>query len=251
VGYNVAWPQPVVVVLGYLAFINGLVLVFNLVPAFPLDGGRVLRSILWAMTGNVRQATQWASLLGQMFAWILTGFGIWQLYEKNWLGGIWMGLIGFFLYSAARQGYQQVLIRQALEGEPIGRFMNAHPIVVPPSLDLQHWVEDFVYRYHHRSFPVASNGHLEGIITTKAMAQIPREEWAAHTVSEVMTPDLQAVTIRENADAMEALGKMQRTGSNRLLVTADGELRGIVSLGDLLHFLNLMLELEQQEHARS
>ncbi len=173
VGYNGGWPHPVVIVLGYLAAINGLVLAFNLIPAFPLDGGRVLRSILWGATGNVRRATYWASLAGQTFAWLLIAWGIMQFFTGNWLGGIWIGLIGLFLNSAAQSGYQQVLVRQALQGEPVRRFMNPDPIVVPASLDLLHWVEDFVYRYHRKTFPVVSNGHLEGCVETQVLSQIP------------------------------------------------------------------------------
>jgi Zn-dependent protease/CBS domain-containing protein len=245
VGFQGGWPHPVVIVLGYLAAINGLVLLFNLVPAFPLDGGRVLRSILWGVTGNVRRSTYWASLAGQAFAWFLIAWGIVEFFAGNWLGGVWIGLIGIFLNSAAQGGYQQVLIRQALQGEPVRRFMNPKPIVVTPSLDLLHWVEDFVYRYHHRAFPVTTDGHLEGMVTTQALGRVPRGEWAYHTVGEVMAKDLRAVTIAADADALEALGKMQRTGSSRLLVTEGDHLLGLVSLKDLLHFLNLKLELEE------
>jgi Zn-dependent protease/CBS domain-containing protein len=243
-GYQQGWPHPAVIVLGYLATINFIVLLFNMVPAFPLDGGRVLRSILWGVTGNVRQATQWASFVGQAFALLLIAWGILQFFGHNWVGGIWSVLIGMFLNSAARSGYQQVLVRQALQGEPVRRFMNPNPIIVPPSLDLLHWVDDYVYRYHHRAFPVASNGHLEGYVTTEALGRVPRGEWAGHTVGEVMTPNLGAVTIGANADAMEALAKMQQTGSSRLLVTDGDKLVGMVSLKDLLRFLNLKLELE-------
>jgi CBS domain-containing protein len=125
--------------------------------------------------------------------------------------------------------------------------MNTHPIVVPPSLDLSHWVDDFVYRYHHRAFPVASNGHLEGFITTEALGRIPRGEWSGHTVGEVMAHDVRKVTIPSSADAMEALGKMQRNGVSRLAVTDGPDLVGIVSLKDLLNFLNLKLELEGRD----
>jgi Zn-dependent protease/CBS domain-containing protein len=245
VGYQGGWPHPVVIILGYLGAINALVLAFNLIPAFPLDGGRVLRSILWAATGNLRKSTYWASLAGRAFAWFLIGVGILQFFTGNWLGGIWMGLIGLFLNSAAQGSYQQVLVREMLQGEPVRRFMNPDPIVVPPSLDLLHWVEDSVYRYHHRAFPVVAGGRLEGMITTQALGRIPRQEWSAHTVGEVMSSDLQAMTIPANADALEALGKMQRTGSSRLLVTDGDRLLGIVSLRDLLRFLDLKLELER------
>jgi CBS domain-containing protein len=247
VGYQWGWPYPVVIVLGYLATINAVVLVFNMVPAFPLDGGRVLRSILWGITGNLRRATRWAAAIGQAFAWVLIAWGVVQFFGHNWIGGIWCALIGMFLNGAAKSGYQQVLIRQALQGESVRRFMNPDPIVVPPSLDLLHWVEDYVYRYHHRAFPVASNGKPEGIVTTQALGKIPRGEWANHTVSEVLVPDFRTLSIAADADALEALRKMQRTGSSRLLVTDGDRLVGIVSLKDLLRFLNLKLELEGED----
>jgi Zn-dependent protease len=243
IGYYEGWPPPVLMVLGYLASINLLVLAFNLIPAFPLDGGRVFRSILWAATGNLRRATLWASRGGQAFAWLLIFWGVGQFFTGNWLGGIWTGLIGLFLNTAAQGSYQQVLIRQALQGESVRRFMNSEPIVVPPSLDLLHWVEDFVYRYHHKAFPVVSDGHLEGCITTQALAGIPRAEWDQHTVGEVMTHDLQTITIPPDADALDALGRMRRTGASRLLVAERGRLVGMVSLKDLLRFLSLKIEL--------
>ncbi len=169
-GYNGGWAHPVVIVIGYLAAINGLVLLFNLIPAFPLDGGRVLRSILWGATGNLRKATYWAALAGQLFAWFLIAWGVFQFFGGNWLGGIWSGLIGMFLNNAAQGSYQQVLVRQTLHGEPVRRFMNRDPITVPPSLDLHHWVDDFVYRFHRKSYPVVADGHLEGFIDTQRLA---------------------------------------------------------------------------------
>ncbi|HZT80838.1 MAG TPA: site-2 protease family protein, partial [Gemmataceae bacterium] len=231
-----------------VAVINAVVLVFNLVPAFPLDGGRVLRSILWGLLGSLRRSTRWASLLGQGFAWVLILLGVFRLFwGADILGGMWSILIGMFLNNAARASYQQVVLRQALEGEPVRRFMNPQPVVVPPTLDLARWVEDYVYRHHRKAFPVASDGRLEGYITTQALANIPRGEWAHHTVGEVMRHDLDALSIAPDADAMDALGKMQRTGLSRLLVTEGGRLVGIVSLKDLLRFLSLKMELEGEE----
>lgn len=246
-GYHGSWSPPLVMILGYLAFINLLVLAFNLIPAFPLDGGRVLRSILWGATGNLQQATYWASIAGQAFAWLLIVWGVVQFFTGNWLGGIWSGLIGLFLKNAAQSGYDQVLIRQALQGEPVRRFMNSQPIVVPPSLDLLHWVEDYVYRFHRKVFPVASDGRLEGVIATQALTQVPRGEWGQHTVGELMRRDLNTVSIRPEADALMALSQMQRTGLSRLLVTENGQLVGIITLKDMLNFLNLKLELEGPE----
>ena len=243
-GAEVGWPYAVIAVLGYLASINALVLAFNLIPAFPLDGGRVLRSIFWGVSGDLAASTFWASLIGRGFAWILIALGVLQFFQGQWLGGIWMGLIGLFLNSAAQSGYQQVRVRQALEGELVRRFVNANPIVVSPTLDLEHWVDDYVYRYHHRSFPVVSDGRLHGIISTQALSAIPRSRWADHTVGELMTHDLKSITIGADADAMDALSKMQRTGSSRLLVVEDDHLLGIITVKDLLRLLDLKLELE-------
>ncbi|MFL5339212.1 MAG: site-2 protease family protein [Gemmataceae bacterium] len=242
-GQAAGWSHAIVIVLGYLATINAIVLAFNLIPAFPLDGGRVLRSILWAVTGNLRRATWWAALAGQAFAWLLIALGVLQFFAGNWLGGVWTGIIGLFLNNAARGSYQQVLIRQALEGEPVYRFMNPHPITVPPAINLLHWVEDYVYRYHRKTFPVVQNERLVGCIETQALTNISRSEWDHRTVAEVMRTDLDTMTIRPDADALAALGKMQNSGLSRLLVVDAGRLVGMVSLKDLLRFLNLKLEL--------
>jgi Zn-dependent protease/CBS domain-containing protein len=241
------WPLEVQLVLRYLAAINVLVLGFNLIPAFPLDGGRVLRSALWGWTDNLRRATRWAAALGRGFGVLLIALGVAEFFLGAWVGGIWLGLIGMFLNKAAKQSYQQVVVRQALRGEPVARFMTTEPIVVPPSTDLRSWVEDYVYRFHRKAFPVAENGHLAGLITTNALATVPREEWDRHTVGELAEPHLDELSINPHADALDALEQIQRTGSSRLLVVEDGRLVGIISLKDLLGFLNLKLELEPTE----
>jgi Zn-dependent protease len=246
-GLQNQWPRELMLAFRYLAYINTWILIFNLIPAFPLDGGRVLRSILWAASGKLTKATRWAAMLGQAFAWFLIAYAVWLFFSRDLVGGLWLGLIGMFLNNAARASYQQVLIKQALQGEPVSRFMNTQPIVVPPTLDLRHWVEDYVYRFHRKVFPVASDGRLEGVITTQALSRIPREEWDRHTVTEVMTQDVQPFTISPQADALHALEKMQRTGSSRLVVMEGDRMVGIISLKDLLRFLNLKLELEGTE----
>src|SRR5262249_28191538 len=212
------WPLWLLAMFATLVWINLTVLFFNLVPAFPLDGGRMLRSLLWALSGSVRKATLWASLAGRVFAWFLIAVGLMNLFAGHMVQGIWMGLIGMFLERAAQSGYQQVLIRQVLAGKPVARFMSTELVVVPGQLDLRHWVDDYVYRYHRKMFPVTSNGHVEGIITTQALAGVPRGEWEQHSVGEVMSRDVDALSVSPGSDALQALGKMQRLGSSRLLV---------------------------------
>jgi CBS domain-containing protein len=233
--------------LKHVAAMNLLLLVFNLVPAFPLDGGRVLRSALWGAMGDLRRATRWAAALGQAFAMLLIGLGLWCIFTGRLFQGLWLSLIGMYLNNAARGGYEQVLVRQLLKGEPVGRFMTRNPIVVPPTLDLDRWVEDYVFRHHRRQFPVATDGRLDGVIATEALARYPRAEWRRRTVAEAMDTDVAALTIPGDADALQALGRMQRTGAGRLLVTEGGRLVGVVSLKDLLQLLDLKAELGSVE----
>jgi len=250
-GDYLGWIVPVEMVLWTLAGVNVTVLIFNLIPAFPLDGGRVLRSVLWAIMGSVRRATFWAATLGRAFAWFLIAAGFFMVINGNFLNGIWMGLIGFFLSNAASGSYRQILIREALQGEPVSRFMNRQPIVVPPGIDLRQWIEDYVYRFHFKLFPVGIDGHVTGVISTRSLSRYPRTDWERHTVSDAMDRDIARITIHNDADAFAALERMQRTGSTRLLVLDDhGELTGIISLKDLLRFLELKLELERDEKGR-
>jgi CBS domain-containing protein len=149
-----------------------------------------------------------------------------------------------FLRGAARQGYQQVLVREALAGEPVGRFMSQDPVTVPPDLTLDRLVEDYIYKYHHKMYPVAGNGRLEGCITTREVRQVPREEWSRRTVRDAVAQCSLENTVRPNEDALNALARMTRSGNSRLLVVEGGSLLGVVTLKDLMRFLSLKLELE-------
>ncbi|HEY7313722.1 MAG TPA: site-2 protease family protein [Gemmataceae bacterium] len=243
-GGSQGWAKSAQLVCLNLALINLGVLIFNLVPAFPLDGGRVLRSILWGVTGNLRRATRGAALIGQGFAWFLIGLGVLEMFAGEIIAGMWLGLIGLFLNNAARSSYESVLIRQALTGEPVSRFMTRDPIVVPPWMNLREWVEEYVYRHHRKMFPVVADGRLEGVLSTRDLADFPREQWGEHTVAEAMRRDVAARSIPPQMDALHALAKMRSAGASRLLVVEDGHLVGIVSLKDLLRFLDLKLQLE-------
>ena len=122
--------------------------------------------------------------------------------------------------------------------------MNPEPVVVPPNLDLSTWVDDYVYRHHRKAFPVSSNGHIAGLISTESLSRFPREEWGQHTVAEVMDADIDGLRVSPNTDALDALEQMQRRGVSRLLVTEGDRLVGILSVKDLLRFIRLKLELE-------
>ncbi len=244
-GRLAAWPSPVSGVLGYLGLINIVLAAFNLVPAFPLDGGRVLRALLWSWKDNVKWATRVASQIGSGFGLVLIILGVWNILLGNLVGGIWWFLIGMFVRGAANMSYQQLLTRQALEGEPVHRFMEQNPVTVSSSISLEDLIENYIYKFHFKMFPVVDNDRLVGCISTREVKEVPRGEWPQRTVGDLLTRCSVDNTIRPDADSMEALSKMRKTGTSRLVVVDGDRLVGIISLKDMLKFLSLKVELEE------
>jgi Zn-dependent protease len=240
---------PVAGVLAYLASINVVLAVFNLVPAFPLDGGRILRALLWAWKGSLRWATRVASTIGGGFGILLVAFGIYRAVTGDVTGGMWSALLGLFVYVAAQASYQQVLMREGLRGIPVRRLMTPSPVAVPPDISLAQLIDDYLYRYHHKMFPVVEDGRLVGCVSLSDIKTIPRERWASTTVSSVMQPCTPATAISPDADAMDVLSTMHRTQNSRLLVTEGDRLVGVLTLKDMLEFLSLKLELEEPKQA--
>jgi len=246
-GVRGEWPASINGVVQYLAYMNSLLAAFNLLPAFPLDGGRMLRAVLWALKKNLRWATRVASGIGSGFALLLMFFGVFQFFfTGNLIGGIWSFLIGVFLQGAARMSYQQVLIRKGLEGEQVRRFMKTDPVTVSPSTSLRQLIEEYIYKYHFKMFPVVEGADkLIGCITTKQLEGVPRDQWGVKTVKEFASQCSPENTIEPEADAIKALSLMARTGSGRLIVVEGNRMVGVITLKDMLKFLSLKLELEQ------
>ena len=247
-GKQVGWPKPVNGVLGYLAFINGLLAAFNIIPAFPLDGGRVLRSLLWGWKKNIRWATKLSSRIGTGFGILLIIFGFLNVLRGNFIGGMWWFLIGMFLQGAAKMSYQQLVTRKALEGEKVSRFMKRNPVTVSPSLTIDRLVDDYIYQHHFKMYPVVEdNDKLTGCVTTKEVKEVPRQEWTNKTVRDIARPCTEENSINGEEDAMKALSRMHQTGSSRLMVVNDGQLAGVIALKDMMKFLSLKVELHESE----
>ncbi len=236
--------DPVRGVLGYLGWINAILVAFNMIPAFPLDGGRVLRAILWHTRGDLRWATRVTSTIGGIFGLALIAVGIVTALAGNIIGGIWWVVLGLFLRSAAGMSYQQLLLRRALEGEPVSRFMRANPVTVPPDLTLERLVREVAYTHHHKMYPVVEGGRLLGCITINDIKQIPRDRWETSTVGDALTACTGDNTVSPGEDAMMALSRLRRTGASRLMVVENGSLAGILSLKDLMAFLAMKVDLE-------
>ncbi|MCX5892668.1 MAG: site-2 protease family protein [Deltaproteobacteria bacterium] len=245
VGLSGDWTQPIIGVVRYLSLINALLAAFNLLPAFPLDGGRILRSILWGVKQDLPWATRISSGIGSAFGLFLIFLGVLSVLRGNLLGGIWWFLIGMFLRGAAQMSYQQLMVRRALEGEPISRFMTRNPVTVAPTITVATLVEDYVLHHHFKMFPVVDDGRIVGCVTSRDIKAIPREKWGEENVSDIAERCPPEIFIAPETDAVKALAIMNSTGLSRLLVVEGDRLVGLLSLKDLLAFLSLKVELEQ------
>lgn len=246
-GKGAGWSLPVTGVIGYLAFINWILAAFNLLPAFPLDGGRVLRSALWRWKNDLRWATRIASRMGSVFGLMLIVMGIIQFFIGSFIAGIWWFMIGMFMQGAARSAYQQVLTRLALEGEKVRHFMKPNPLIVSPSVSIEELVEDYMYKYHFKMFPVVENDKLIGCITTRKIKEIPRSEWKSITIGEVLDRCSSENTIDSETDIIKALAIMNQSNNSRLMVMEKDKLIGILALKDIMKFLSIKLDLDGYE----
>jgi Zn-dependent protease/predicted transcriptional regulator len=237
-------PRPYVGVVNYLAGINVILALFNLVPAFPLDGGRVLRAVLWGWRGDVRWATRVAASIGGGFGFGLMLLGIFNVLTGNIVGGLWSFLIGMFVRAAAAGHYQQLVAREVLGGIPITSVMTRDLVTVSPNTAIADLVDNYFLGRNLKLVPVIVDGRVLGVVDVRAAKAVPREEWDRRRVAEVMTPLSPENTIGADADAHAALEQMQRTGQGRLLVMDHGRLVGIVSLKDMLRMLSLRMDLE-------
>jgi signal-transduction protein with cAMP-binding, CBS, and nucleotidyltransferase domain len=242
-----AWPDTFVGVFRWIGIINVVLVVFNLIPGFPLDGGRVLRAALWHWKKDLRAATHAASRVGKAFGAVLIGLGILYLLTVNPIGGLWWILIGLFIRGAAKSSYQRVVLRDHLKGEPVRRFMNADPMAVSPSVPLDEFVEGYVYEHHYKMFPVVQDGQLQGCVHTRQVKDVPRDQWSHKTVGDVASPCDRHNSIAPDADAVDAFSRMNRSGNSRMIVARNGDLEGILALKDLMKFLSLKLDMEGED----
>lgn len=239
--------DPLTAVLSYLVIVNFMLATFNLIPAFPLDGGRVFRAALWRWKGNLRWATRHASRFGSAFGLGFVAIGVVTIVQGNVTGGMWTSLIGLFLHSAALSSYQQLRTRQALEGQPVARYMSRNPDVVAPAISLRELVENHVYVHGHDMFPVMDGNMLLGCINLRQIKDIPQQQWDTVQVRQIMSPCSRANMIHADEDVVQAISVMQRSGNSRLLVVDGARLVGVVALKDILQLLALKLDLETLE----
>lgn len=239
-GASVLEPGPVATaIVQYLVVVNVVVGVFNLVPGFPLDGGRVLRAGLWKARGDLAWATRVASQAGGGVGLLLIALGAWRALTGEFLGGLWFVVIGLFLRQAAQASYQQLVIRRALAPRAVREAMTRAVVQVPPHLDLARLVDEFFWAHHVTSFPVVDAGRVRGIVSVHDLGRVPRDRWATTRVEELMVPLTDELVTSPHDSLWQALEKVSRNGVGRVAVVEDGRLAGYLSVKDVLHVLTV------------
>jgi Zn-dependent protease len=227
----------------YLTLMNFGLVLFNLIPGFPLDGGRVFRSLVWGATGNLAQATQVASRIGQGVAFLLIFAGLWVAFSVHWVSGLWLAFIGWFLQNAAMSSYQQVALRQMLRGHTARDVMTRDWPRVSRRLSLDRLVDDVILRTGRRCFPVVDEGRVWGIVTLHHVKKVPRTRWPVTSVAQVMTPFAQVKRVHPDEDLYEVLERMTVEDVNQMPVVAEGRLLGLVARDAVLSFIRARAEL--------
>lgn len=191
---------PLLALVKYLAYINVALGLFNLIPGFPLDGGGVLRSIVWGITHSVRRATLIASHVGRFIAYLFILLGVWQIFDGNFVNGIWIAFIGWFLESAARGLIQQQALLDLLAGHKVSQAMNPHYSAIPSSMTIQELVDNHILGYGQRSFLVKEGDHVIGLLTLHHIKEIPRSQWATTTAGQTILPMAEMKRVRPEDD---------------------------------------------------
>ncbi|HEX6483257.1 MAG TPA: site-2 protease family protein [Ktedonobacteraceae bacterium] len=235
--------SPLQGILYYLAVTNILLGIFNLIPGFPLDGGRVLRSIVWKLSGSMRRATRVAAISGQIIGYVFILLGIWLFFTSNILDGIWFGFIGWFLLNAAQSANAQGALESVLRGVTVGEVMNPTPVTVPADISLQQLVDTYFLPKGLRYALVMQADQLVGLITLNDIRHIPRDQWEQMPISSAMIPLERLHIVTPQQPLSDVLPLMAGRDVNQLPVVQNGALVGIVSRDAIVHYLEVRRNL--------
>lgn len=223
----------------WLGFINVSLGVFNLIPGFPLDGGRVLRSLIWWGSKNLQKATHIASNIGRGFGWLGIFGGVYLIFTGNWFNGIWFALIGWFLESAAAGSYRQMLVQEMLQGHTAGEIMTSECAAVSPDLTVERLVNENIMTSGRRCFPVVANDSLQGMVTLGNVRAVPRDRWNRTAVKDAMTTLGALKSVGPNQDLSSVLKTMVEADINQVPVVVDNKVIGMVTRDNILNFISV------------
>jgi len=223
--------------------INIVLAGFNLIPGFPLDGGRVLRSLLWWQSQDLRRATRIASNIGRGVGYLFIIIGIVLIFMGNWINGLWLAFIGWFLENAASASYRQLALQDILKGHKVRELMTQDCPIVSPALTIQQLVNEQILTSGRRCFPVVQSDRVLGLITIHDIKKVAREQWPTKTVGEVMTPFANLKSVGPDEDLATALRILTEQNINQLPVVKDGNIVGMIARDNLLSFISVRSEL--------
>lgn len=236
-GEQLGWSVAVRAVLQYVAVLNVALAVFNLLPGFPLDGGRLFRAIVWKVTGDATRATRVASAGGRWLGYALVALGLLSAFAGNVIGGMWLVFIGWFLRNAAISSYQQHVLLSVLAGVRAGQAMTPQPDAVPADATVRELMDEYLMRRRYSAYPVLSDGRTVGIVTLQAIRDVPREEWEQRIAGDIMVPLSDLVTVRPEDTMVTVLERLKASPARRVLVMRGDELLGIITASDVAFWL--------------
>jgi Zn-dependent proteases len=231
---------------GYLTFINLFLGIFNLLPGYPLDGGRVLRSIIWKATNNLKRATFIASTVGRIIGFLIIAVGIYFIFTNNFLNGIWLAFIGWFLQSSAYLSYRQLIFDSSIKGFKVKDMMNTNIVTIKRDTTVGEIVNNYFMKYKFGIFPVVDNHDnkkLIGFISIHDIKSVPREQWDSTDAMDIAEEVKENETISSEAEANEAIKQMSKYNLNHLVILSDKKFKGMITKSDILQFIHLYSEL--------
>lgn len=240
---RMGWGTPTRALAGYLSFINLLLAAFNLLPGFPLDGGRLFRALAWKYTGDLTRATRWASTGGRWLGYALIGLGFVEAFSGRVLGGLWLVFIGWFLRGAAEMTFRQHLLTRVLEGVTAREVMTRDPETVPRDITVQQLVDEHFLQRRYQAFPVTEDDRVSGLVTLDQVKRAPRDRWSGMRVWEIMAPEEARIVVGPDEPMTAVVEKMRDSGTGRVLVVRAGRLLGIISGSDVTEWARRTQEL--------
>jgi Zn-dependent protease len=235
--------EPLLALAKYLAYINGTLALFNLIPGFPLDGGRVFRAVVWAISHSFQKATTIAATVGRVVAFLFILVGVWQMFTGNLGNGLWIAFVGWFLESAAHAQLSQQYLHNLLTGHTVAQVMSRSYAIIPASLSLQQLADEQILIAGRRFFVVEEGGRPAGLLTVSEMNKFPRQEWSQIRAHQAMIPIDKLPSLAPETSLSEAFEDMQRAGIGQLPVITQGEVQGILSQDNVMSFLRTLQEL--------
>ncbi|HAE43592.1 MAG TPA: hypothetical protein DCG34_11860 [Clostridiales bacterium] len=229
----------------YVSSVNLIIVLFNMVPAFPLDGGRVLRALIWHFQGSLQKATKVTSSMGNIFGYLLIFLGLYIVFNGNVLNGIWFVFIGWFIKQLSESSYQNTIMTDLFTKIKVSTFMSKNVISVGAHLSIEALVENYFYKYKYTSFPVIETDRVIGIVTVENIKTLNRDEWDRTIVRNIITPINNDLIVYPEDNVSSAIKKIFQNGIGRVLVMDGETLTGIVSRTDILNYIRIHSQLEE------